>query len=942
MPDPNNASSNESSDPTIQSSGAAGDMDRTMPAAGVDADRTMPAQGTQGSSAATSSPHVEARLDRIGDCRIEKRLGSGGFGDVWLAVQESDLLKRRVAIKLLKRGMDSEAVLKRFELERQVLSTLNHPNIARLFGGGVTDDGRSYFILEYVEGLTLDLWCQRQELGVQERLAMLRQIASALAHAHEHGIVHRDIKPANVLVGVDGLPKLLDFGIAKIVTPDQIGNEFSHQTLPGEIGPLTPVYASPEQLRGEPLGVSTDIYSFGVMMYEILSGHLPFDFSKTPFEQVRKQVCEVTPPKPSDQAMTSLGVLKDAGKTTKSATTHSSPARLRKGLRGDLDNIVLMAMRKETGRRYASMHALIADIDAHLNGQTVSARPNSMPYRASKWMGRNRIRVLLSAACLAVVVAGPAWWVSAQRAAKARETLAEHAKEMKKEDALTQKRVEELGKQESEFAADPSKALQTLEDAQVSAKRNIIDRPDDPVPQRQLRDVLRKKAAIYERTRNLRDGLAVTGELLKSAREGYEKSKQEEDRTQLMLALQARGDMLFAANEFAEAQPIFEENLKLRKQICIDNPDDIKKMRSYSKALVRTHSVSQVTAQFDAAIVIAENLKKVRAEIMRKVGKAETAKDKSESDLSERDWMLAHYYLASDYLGASRLNDCDRESHAYMDIATQRLNKNRKEWQNHYDLCMGAELFFNIALERNDLQAAAEQTKQWIGSAKSAVEISQSENMALKQLFSASIENASTLNSQGKFEEALQCVREAFTMVENSRASAASKSKGEIMTPDLLLLVHAQEMRSLQGLHRDAEAVELIAPVLSIVALPQDGQEWHMAVARTMIEVARISPVPADAERHARKAIESAEKTKDVVFEALAHERASVALRALGRVDEANAQLQMAKSATQRIQTPRTQAIFQRLSAGSTPAPPALPTAPASGNTPPASGGKPG
>jgi serine/threonine protein kinase len=238
-------------------------------------------------------------LERIGDCKVEKRLGVGGFGEVWLATQESDLLKRRVAMKLLKGGMDSATVLERFELERKVLSTLNHPNISRLFGGGVTEDGRSYFIMEFVEGLPLDLWCKRQNLTVTERLAIFRQVCSGVAHAHSVGIVHRDLKPANVMVTADGVPKLLDFGIAKIINKD-VQEQDRVQDMPGEVGPLTPMYASPEQWRGEPLSASTDIYSLGVILFETLTEQLPFDFSNLSIDQIRKMVCETSPALPSE------------------------------------------------------------------------------------------------------------------------------------------------------------------------------------------------------------------------------------------------------------------------------------------------------------------------------------------------------------------------------------------------------------------------------------------------------------------------------------------------------------------------------------------------------------------------------------------------------------------------------------------------------------------
>lgn len=389
---------------------APADIDATiLPGArGHDSDATIiPGARDAPSDAGQQAAPVQSfapRLERIGDCKVEKRLGVGGFGEVWLATQESDLLKRRVAIKLLKAGMDSASVLERFELERKVLSTLNHPSISRLYGGGVTEDGRSYFIMEFVEGLTLGLWCKRQKLTVTERLAIFRQVCSAVAHAHAVGIVHRDLKPDNIMVTAEGVPKLLDFGIAKIVNRD-VKEEDRAQDMPGEVGPLTPMYASPEQWRGEPLTASTDIYSLGVILYETLTEQLPYEFANLSLDEIRQLVCETSPSLPSEASFRSATLIAQTQTGTvatgNSTIPEGSKSRLRRKLRGDLDNIVLMAMRVEQGRRYATVDALIADLDAYAASMPISARPTSAGYRAQKWMGRNRKKVFLTAAATA-------------------------------------------------------------------------------------------------------------------------------------------------------------------------------------------------------------------------------------------------------------------------------------------------------------------------------------------------------------------------------------------------------------------------------------------------------------------------------------------------------------------------------------------------------------
>jgi tRNA A-37 threonylcarbamoyl transferase component Bud32 len=939
-------------DPSIPDGG--GGVDRTMPSGGGAADRTMPSASegvdrtippaagddpTMPPAAARAASRSDARLERIGDCRIEKRLGSGGFGDVWLAVQENNLLKRRVAIKLLKRGMDSDAVLERFELERKVLDSLNHPNIARLLGGGVTEDGRSYFIMEFVEGLTLDLWCQRQGLKTEERLKLLRQVASALAHAHERGIVHRDIKPANVLVGADGVPKLLDFGIAKVIRPDTDQGDRSHQTLPGEIGPLTPVYASPEQLRGEPLNAATDVYSMGVMMYEILAGAPPFDFTKSNFDEVRRQVCEVMPPRPSEMAWKTS----HAGDASRSATTIRAGEIAR--LRGDIDNMVLMAMRKESQRRYGSMGALIADIDAHLDGQTVSARPLTATYRASKWVGRNRVRVLLVIACLCAVVGGAAWWVYADRAAKAREEarrveaeaqrIAEESRKKEEARIAAQKAADEqaakkrdaLAADESKLAIDP-KAMAALQAAEESARRRIKESPQDLAPVRDLLVTLRKKAVLFERARNLQDGLPVTAEALAIARDILKRGGTEDDRRQFVIALQSRCDMLSAADMIQEARVVAEENLSERRKIREAKPDDVGNMLLVSKGLVRVRECLVVEGELAKAVEVDRELQQLRKKVYMQRKSAN--KDPRVSASDERDWMLANWFLACDCIAIDALEEASEAAQEMKAIADERLRKEPEDWEHSFDVGLVHEVLCMIAFQKNDLPTALAEAEQWVDAARAAVERSQSENLALKQLVGGGIERARMLNGLGRHDEALRKLRSEMGSAERLRSGEAARSKGQSVSDDLRLMAMAEEIAALRGLGNLQDARAVADAMAVVLAQPNDGADWHRGVSRGAMAAAFVAQDPAARERLARKAMQSATRIGESIEEAATGEQMVRLLRELGKVEEATQLAGKVCAQLSKCMAPRARALERGICAAPAAAPPQAPATPTS------------
>lgn len=310
---------------------------------------------------------------QIGPYSIVRELGRGGMGTVYLAERRDGELERRVAIKLMRRGTGSDEHLRRrFRDERQILARLDHPNIAALIDGGVTDDGRLYFVMQYVEGLPIDRYCDEHKLSVDARLGLVVAVCAAVQHAHRHQIVHRDLKPGNILVTPDGQPKLLDFGIAKVLELDAGAGE---HTRTGE-RLLTPEYASPEQIRGELVTPASDVHALGVLLHRLLTGQRPFRRHANSAHELERAILDESPTRPSD--------------------TVSSPEKRRR-LRGDVDAIVLTALRKDPARRYADAGALATDIERHLSGIAIEARGRATAYRLRTFVNRHRRLVAATA-----------------------------------------------------------------------------------------------------------------------------------------------------------------------------------------------------------------------------------------------------------------------------------------------------------------------------------------------------------------------------------------------------------------------------------------------------------------------------------------------------------------------------------------------------------------
>ena len=371
---------------------------------------------------------------RIAQYRLVEKLGEGGMGDVYRAVRADNQFEKQVAIKLVRQGLDTEFVDSRLRKERQILAGFEHENIARLLDGGTTEEGHPYFVMELVEGQPLDEYCDEHKLGVSARIELFQKVCSAVQYAHQRLVVHRDIKPSNILVAADGVPKLLDFGIATILSPET----YSPDNAPTmtAMGMMTPQFASPEQLRGEVITTATDVYSLGVVLYKLLTGHSPYRQSNTSTYDLAHAICDVEPEKPS----TIVGLSKQVASAPRKDSTRDSPKstpewisrhrstnpdKLRGILSGDLDHILLKALRKEPQRRYASAQDFAEDLRSYTLGLPVSARSGTFSYRSGKFIRRNKLSLSLTAVFALVVLAGGLAIIREARIARTQQARAE-------------------------------------------------------------------------------------------------------------------------------------------------------------------------------------------------------------------------------------------------------------------------------------------------------------------------------------------------------------------------------------------------------------------------------------------------------------------------------------------------------------------------------------
>ncbi len=339
----------------------------------------------------------------LGPFRLLEVLGEGGMGEVYLGERADGAYHQRVAIKVVKGGLIGPLVERRFERERQILARLEHPAVARLLDGGTTPEGRPYLVMEYVDGEPIDVFCDHHQLPISSRLELFRKVCTGVQVAHSSLVVHRDIKPSNILVTVDGRPKLLDFGISKLLE-DGDAAESTALTILGQ-RVLTPEYASPEQVREEPITTAVDVYALGLLLHRLLTGDRPYAVPTTRGEELRKAICDTPPERPS-ATVARLATADPARCKAIAAARATEPGRLRRRLSGDLDHILAKALRKEPNERYGSVEQLSADIDRHLQGLPIEARRGGWRYRTGRYLRRHRVGVTAGASTVLALAIG--------------------------------------------------------------------------------------------------------------------------------------------------------------------------------------------------------------------------------------------------------------------------------------------------------------------------------------------------------------------------------------------------------------------------------------------------------------------------------------------------------------------------------------------------------
>ena len=565
------------------------------PTASEDTDGTRVPVSSRPTGTTREVPAGNKPTETIGPYRLLQLAGEGGMGEVWVA-EQSHPVRRRVALKVIKAGMDTAQVVARFAAERQTLAMMDHPAIARVFDAGATPQGRPYFVMEYVRGEAITFYCSRNKLTIADRIDLFLHVCEGVQHAHQKGVIHRDLKPSNVLVTLqDGrpVPKIIDFGIAKATTQTLIEGD-----LYTEVGAFlgTPEYMSPEQaeMTGLDVDTRTDVYALGVILYELLCGALPFE-SRTlrakGLDEIRRVIREVNPERPSTR-VTALSVSKDAANHLR-----AEAPRLVSQLRGDLDWITMKAIEKDRTRRYGAASDLAADLRRHLENQPVLASPPSQTYRLGKFVRRNRVSVAAATVLVVLLAAfGVAMAIQAQRIANERDRANREAV---------------AARQVSNFlvglfkVSDPSEAL-----GNALTAREILDSGAKKI-EAELAGQPEVKARLMETMGTVYTNLGLYRGAEPLLREAVATNRRTlgNNHSQTLTAINQLANAYWFQDRYLEAEPLYLEVSEGRRQVLgEEHPDTLR---------VRTDLASLYTQQkrFDEA----ERLDKATLEVQLRV-----------------------------------------------------------------------------------------------------------------------------------------------------------------------------------------------------------------------------------------------------------------------------------------------------------------------------------
>jgi len=503
---------------------------------------------------AGASPAIAGRW------RLLDVIGRGGMGTVYRAARDDGEFDQQAAIKLLPPGLESEDVLRRFARERQILAALDHPGIARLLDGGRTDSGQPYFVMELVDGQPIDRFCDARTFTIRQRLGLMLQVCRAVDHAHRNLVVHLDLKPSNILVTADGRVKLLDFGIAKLLAGDGDGAADGDPLTRTSARPLTPEYASPEQVLGRPVGVASDVYQLGVLLYRLLTGHPPYRLTGHSGPEIERVVCEVEPGRAS--AVVRKG--EPGGEAVAVAARRgTTPARLARQLRGDLDTIIAKTLRKTPDRRFLSVAELAADLERHLDGRPVGARPDTLTYRAGRFAARHRLAVAATVVILALLAAY-AVTVTFQARALSRERDRARAEAAKAEHVKTLILRLFEGADPRQAAGEELTARELLDRGWAGIEGELADQPEVRVELLATVGDIHRELGLYEQADRLLTRALETARTLVPARGAI-----------VADVLRRTGRLRLETGAYDAAQDLLREALALYRQQTHDVRGDI-------------------------------------------------------------------------------------------------------------------------------------------------------------------------------------------------------------------------------------------------------------------------------------------------------------------------------------------------------------------------------
>jgi serine/threonine protein kinase/tetratricopeptide (TPR) repeat protein len=652
---------------------------------------------------------------QIDSYKIIREIGRGGMGAVYLANRADESFDKPVALKLIKRGMDTSAVLKRFMMERQILAQLQHPNIASLLDGGTTTDGLPYFVMEYVEGEPVTKFCDGHGFSIEQRLELFQKVCSAITHAHQNLVIHRDIKPSNILVTEDGTPKLLDFGIAKLLHPDwSLDTAEATATM---FRVMTPEYASPEQIRGQPVTTASDVYSLGVVLYELLSGERPYRIDNRLPDEIARIVLTAEPVKPSSVVSYSIseGGIQNADlETNENEKPGTKNDEKRSGfryqqsairnLKGDLDNIILKSLRKEPERRYAFVHELSEDIRRYLAGQPVTATADTAIYRIGKFAKRHRAGVFAGASILVALftATGVTTWQSIV-AKRERDRAEQRFAQVRK---LANAVLFEYHDGIRKLAGSTSIRQKMVEDALEYLDNLTADSSADQGLRREL-------ASAYEKVGDVQSGDDSFGTLnnSKGASISYQKALKlreeisasspgdQNDLFDLAVCYRQVGDSLGVGGDLSGRLAHYQKGIKIHEALVLDSPSNQKFQQglaggSYDLGVAydQTGDNANAIINYERAVEIWQRLSAdgpPNSEPSRKLSKAYKFLGAILLREGRKEEAVANYQKAIE-LDGSRVAFDDTDSQAKLDLSASNM------------------VFANLYLKTGDLRFAEE------------------------------------------------------------------------------------------------------------------------------------------------------------------------------------------------------------------------------------------